>query len=360
MAEDYYAVLGVERGATKEDIKRAYRALAHKHHPDKAGGDEEKFKQVNEAYQVLSDDAKRAQYDRFGQTFEPGGGSGPFGGFNVNFEDLGGFGDIFESFFGPHFAQGASRGRGVRRGADIAVDVTISFRESAAGVEQTLRHRLQQTCERCRGSGAEPGTPIETCPTCGGQGTVTNTRQTMFGAFSQRAVCATCQGEGKRPKQTCATCRGEGRTVREREVEVAIPPGIEDGQQIRVTGQGEAAVRGGVPGDLYVTVHVTPDKHLQRDGNNVRSKAVLTFSQAALGAKVTVETLSGHDTISIPAGTQPGTEFPLRDRGFSDIRTNQRGDHIVTVTVEIPKRLSRQQKKILEEFDTTKKRGLFG
>lgn len=355
MPEDYYNTLGVTRAATKEDIKRAYRKLAHTYHPDKNGGDEEKFKQVNEAYQVLSDEQKRAQYDQFGQTFSGGGqGGSPFG-FNVNFEDLGGFGDIFESFFG-----GSTRTRQVRRGADIQVDATISFRESANGVKTAISHRLYQVCDQCQGNGAEPGTPIETCVSCGGKGSVTTSRQTMLGVFSQSAVCPACQGEGKKPAKVCSSCRGEGRVVRQRNLDIEIPAGIADGQQVRISGKGEAAPRGGIAGDLYVLVHVTPDKHLRREGNNVRSQEKISFSQAALGTQISVETLYGNEKVAIAAGTQPGAEFTLRGQGFPDVRNQERGDHIVTVTVEVPRRLSRQQRKLLEELDgTKKKRGFF-
>lgn len=355
MAEDYYNVLGVTRDATKDDIKRAYRKLAHQYHPDKENGNEDKFKQVNEAYQVLSNEQKRQQYDQFGQTFDTTGGGSPFGGFNVNFEEAGNFGDVFETFFG-----GRAGRTQVRRGSDVAVDVTISFRESATNTKKDIEHRIYQICEHCSGNGAEPGTAIETCETCGGRGTVTKTRQTMLGAFSQASVCETCQGEGKRPSQPCSECSGEGRTLRNRTLAVEIPAGIADGQQIRIAGKGEAAPRGGVAGDLYVTVHVQPDKHLHRDGNNVRSAAAVTFPQAALGTLIQVTTIGGEEELTIPAGTQPGTEFSLRSQGFPDIRTGSRGDHIVTIQVAVPKKLSRQQRKALEEFETAKRgRGLF-
>lgn len=353
MAEDYYNTLGIARDATQDDIKRAYRKLAHQYHPDKENGNEERFKQVNEAYQVLSNEQKRQQYDQFGKTFDSAGGN-PFGGFNVNFEDIGGFGDVFETFFG-----GRARPQ-VRRGADVGIDVTISFRESASGASKDVEHRIYQVCEHCSGSGAQPGTPIETCQTCSGQGTVTKTRQTMLGAFSQAVVCDVCQGEGKHPKEMCSVCGGEGRILRDRTLAVEIPAGIADGQQMRIAGKGEAAPRGGVAGDLYVTIHVHPDKHLRRDGSHIRSTMPISFTQAALGTNVQVETLDGEEKLSIPAGTQPGSEFSLRGQGFPDLRTSQRGDHIITITIEVPKKLSRQQRKALEEFDNAKqKRSLF-
>jgi molecular chaperone DnaJ len=361
MAEDYYHILGVPRTATAEEIKKAYRKLAHQHHPDKAGGDEEKFKQINTAYQVLGDEKKRTQYDQFGTTFEPGGGGpggfGGFGGFNP--EDFGDIGDIFNEFFGARTRGRAQRA--VRRGDDIEIDVTISFLESAEGVQREVVHRVHDTCSRCRGNGAEPGTPIRDCPTCQGQGYVAHTQQTMFGMFTQRTVCPTCRGEGKQPQTPCTVCRGEGRELVTRTLELDIPAGIGDGQTIRVTGKGEAPPRGGIPGDLFVTVHVKSQKGLKREGDDVRSKAVISFVDATLGTSVPVETLTGKEFVSIDPGTQPGTELKLEGKGFPNIRTGRRGDHLVTVQVEIPKRLSRQQKQLLEQFKNAKKKGfLFG
>ncbi|MBI1834086.1 MAG: molecular chaperone DnaJ [Candidatus Andersenbacteria bacterium] len=349
MADDYYSVLGVSRDATKEDIKKAYRKLAHAHHPDKAGGDENKFKQINEAYQVLSDEKKRAQYDQFGQTSEEPGGGNPFGGFNINFEDLGGIGDIFGSMFGGGF--GGRGGRpATRRGSDVAVDVTISFLESAQGTKQTVAPRMYQKCERCHGNSAEPGTPIETCATCGGQGVVTQSRQTPLGVFATRSICPTCQGEGKQAKQPCSRCHGEGRTLQTQELEVDIPAGISDGQQIRLSGRGEAPPHGGIAGDMYISIHVTPDPALRRDGNDVRSEAVISFPQAALGTTAPVRTLYGQESLDIPAGTQPGTEFRFSGQGFRGLEGGK-GDHIVRVTIDVPRRLSREQRKLLEELD---------
>ena len=354
MAEDYYTILGVERGATKEDIKRAYRKLAHQHHPDKSGGDEEKFKQVNAAYQVLSDDQKRAQYDQFGQTFE-GGGPG-FDGFNVNYEDLGGFGDIFEQFFGGSRQRA---GRQVRRGDDVAIDVTISFLESAHGVTKEITTTLYQACQHCRGSGAEPNTPIKECVTCGGAGAVTRQRQTMFGTFAQQTVCSDCRGEGKKAETLCRECGGEGRVRAARTLQIDIPAGIADEQTMRLSGKGEVPPRGGVAGDLYVTVHVTPHEQLVREGNNVRATAKISFVDAALGTRVTVPTLQGSEEITVKPGTQPGTEAVLARQGFTSLRSGQRGDQIVTIQVEVPRKLTRQQKKLLEQFRDTPARRLF-
>lgn len=351
---DYYQVLGIDRGATKEDIKRAYRRLAHQHHPDKDGGNEEKFKEVNEAYQVLKDDTKRAQYDQFGNTFEQAGGGGnPFGGgfqgFNVNFEDLGNLGDVFSDFFGGG-ARARTRSR-VRRGADVQMDVTISFLESAQGVKQDIAPRIYHTCPHCSGNGAEPGTPIKECATCHGSGQTTQSRQTPFGIFTQNSVCPTCHGEGKTPETPCRECRGEGRVMSEQALTVDIPAGIAEGQTIRVTGKGEAPPHSGQPGDLFVTIHVEPHPTLGREGNDVVTEVSIPFAEAALGTEAKVDTLTGSsETVEIAPGTQPGETIRLPNRGFPSLNSRQQGDEVVTVKVTIPKRLSRKQRELLEEL----------
>lgn len=365
MPDDYYEILGVAKTATQDEIKKAYRKLAHKHHPDKKGGDEEAFKKVSNAYETLSDKNKRAQYDQFGAAGSSGSGSGfqgdPFGGFSqggftINMDDLGGVGDIFESFFGGG-RRGARRGR--PKGHDVETDMEISFRESATGVERTLLHRMFTVCSKCKGNGAEPGTPIVTCKTCSGQGSVNRTHQTPFGAFSQRAVCETCHGEGKSAETLCGTCNGEGREKTNRKLKISIPAGIADGQSIRLSGKGEAPAKGGDAGDLYVHVHVLPDKVLARDGDNVRSTVGVSFADAALGTEVEVTTLDGKKTMKIPAGTQPGMNFKLSGEGFPVLTGSGTGDHIVTVKVEIPKKLSRKQKELLEAFRGAGKKGIF-
>lgn len=367
MADDYYEILGVSRTATQDEIKKAYRKKAHQHHPDKKGGDEEAFKKVSGAYEVLSDKHKRAQYDQFGNAFDgsgagpqgnPYGGFGGFGqgGFTVNMDDLGGVGDIFESFFG---GGRGPRARGRSRGNDIETNVEISFRESAKGVEQVLEHRIFTTCSKCHGNGAKPGTPIETCTTCKGQGSVAQTHQTPFGAFSQRTTCPTCHGEGKTAKTPCEVCNGEGREKTNRKLTVSIPAGIADGQSIRLSGKGEAPLKGGEPGDLYVHVRVMPDKILSRERDNVRSTVSVSFADAALGIELDVTTLDGKEAITIPAGTQPGMNFKLPNKGFPRLQGSGIGDHIVTVQVAIPKKLSRKQKELLEEFRQSPKKGIF-
>jgi len=358
VSRDYYSVLGVERGASAEEIKRAYRKLAHRHHPDKTGGDEEKFKEVNEAYQVLGDQDKRARYDQFGTAGETAGFGGfGGGGFNINFEDLGGMGDIFEQFFGGR--PGPRTRPGVRHGEDVQIDATISFAESAHGAAKTMATRLHQTCERCQGNGAEPNTPIRECQTCRGSGTVTTARQTMLGTFAQTIPCPDCRGNGKRPEQPCTACRGEGRQLQTVTLDVAIPAGIADGQQLRLAGKGPVPAFGGRPGDIYVAIHVASDPTLTRDGTTVRSTATISFAEAALGTEREVGTLSGLYTITIPAGTQPGSEIRLAGQGFPSLQGGGRGDHLVRIMVEVPKRLSQKQRQLLEEFQKLpKKKGL--
>jgi molecular chaperone DnaJ len=361
---DHYETLGVAKTATQEEIKKAYRKLAHKHHPDKKGGDEEQFKKVSEAYETLSDKQKRAQYDQFGSAGPQGFGGGqqggdPFGGFGqggftINMDDIGGFGDIFDMF------SGGGRGRSRRnRGSDVEMDVEISFRESAKGLTKKMRHRIYDVCSKCHGNGAEPGTPIETCLTCKGQGSVNQAHQTPFGVFQQRATCPDCHGEGKRASTVCTQCRGEGREKKERELSVQIPAGIADGQSIRLTGKGEAAPKGGSAGDMYVHIHVKPDKVLMRDGDTIRSQVSVSFIDAALGSSVDVDTLAGEKTLKIPAGTQPNANFKLSGIGFPNVQHAGVGDHIVTIKVEIPKKLSSKQKSLLEEFKKTPKKGMF-
>lgn len=354
---DPYSILGVERTADAQEIKRAYRKLAHQHHPDKSGGDESKFKEINAAYQILSDDAKRAQYDRFGETVTgaSGGAGSGFGGFNVDFEDLG-VNDIFEQFFGGGRGQ---RGRSVRRGADVGIDLEITFIESAQGVAREVTTRLQQSCTRCHGNGAEPGTPIKDCATCGGSGHVNTTRQTMLGTFNQTSVCPTCSGDGKQAQTPCTECKGDGREVRERTLEIEVPGGIADGQTIRLAGKGEAPAKGGVPGDLFARVHVQPHSQLRRSGNDIHSTEGVSFAEAALGTSRTVTTLTGKETVTIPAGTQPGAELRLSRQGFPSLSGGGTGDHIITVSVIIPKKLSKKQRELLQEFDGAKKKGLF-
>lgn len=356
--EDYYQTLGVARTATAAEIKKAYRRLAHKYHPDKNGGDEDQFKKVNAAYQVLGNQQKRSQFDRYGHAFDGSASAGhnPSGqGVHVDFGDFEGMGDIFEQFFG---GRGRQPRRSVRRGNDVGIDISISFEESASGTNQEVTHRIYQTCSRCRGNGAEPNTAIKECSRCRGSGQISTTRNTVFGAFVQRSICPDCGGEGKKAEVPCSQCRGDGREISPRTLEIKIPAGIADGQAVKLTGKGEAPAGGGVNGDLFATIHVRPHKQLRRDGQNIRSRVNVNMADAALGASVPVATLEGQTELKIPAGTQPATEIRLSGLGFPSLTGSNRGDQLVTVEVKIPDRLSRKQKKLLEEFRTAKS-GLF-
>ena len=362
MAEDYYKILGVSKGATDDEIKKAYRKLAHKYHPDKSGGDEAKFKEINQAYQVLSDKAKRQQYDQFGQTFEGGrsgagqeGGQG-FGGFDFSGFDFGGqsggfefggegFDDIFSNIFG-----GTSRGRGRSRGADVQVDVEITFEEMVKGVEKEISLYKRVVCGRCDGSGGEPGTGKRTCPTCKGAGRVETLRRSIFGSFSQVTECPECHGEGKIFDKRCSKCGGDGRVKEERKITVKIPAGIADGQTMSMEGYGEAGGRGSATGDLYINVHVRPHKKFKRQGNDILSTEFVPFSVATLGGKIEIETISDSLILKIPTGTQSGEIFRVKGEGVPELHGRGVGNHLVTVVVKVPKSLSREQKSLLEKL----------
>ncbi|MDD5039894.1 MAG: molecular chaperone DnaJ [Patescibacteria group bacterium] len=370
MAKDFYEILGVSRSASPDEIKRAYRTLAHQHHPDKAGGDEAKFKEINGAYQVLSNPDKRKQYDQFGQAFSGGaggpgaggfswddfaraqGGAGPFGGgfsqqgaeFDMN--DLGDiFGDLFG--FGRRTARG---GRASRRGQDIQAEMTVEFREAAFGVDKIIDLYKQTVCPHCGGNGAEPGTKVETCPTCGGSGQVARVQRTILGSFQTAVPCPDCKGEGKRASKKCSVCRGEGRKKETEKLKVKIPAGISDGQVIRLSGKGEAGARGGAVGDLFLTIRVHKDPDFRREADDILSEANISFPQAALGAKIPVLTIDGEVILKIPAGTQSGKVFRLDSKGVPHLHSRGRGDHLVTVNVVTPEHLSHAQRELLERF----------
>lgn len=364
---DYYDVLGVAKGASDDEIKKAYRKLAMKYHPDKGGSkeDEEKFKAGNEAYSVLSDAQKRKQYDQFGHANPNGAGNaggnpygaGGFGGgfdpsgFNINMDDLGGFGDIFETFFGGGGGRGRSR---VHKGADIEAEIRISFEDAVFGVERDFSLLKMNVCNKCKGNGAEPGVGMKTCPTCHGKGQVQTEQHTIFGSFASAQVCPECHGQGKVPEKKCTKCHGAGRLKEQVTVKVKIPAGVDDGQTIRVNGNGEAGEIGTQPGDLYLHVRVAPDKRFVRDGYNILSEAEISFPEAALGTTVNVETIDGKVTLKIPAGTQSGKVFKLSEKGVPALNGRGRGDHLVTVIVKTPTKLSSKQRKILEDFDKEK------
>ncbi len=359
---DYYEVLGVGKSATEDEIKKAYRSLAKKYHPDMNPGDKEaevKFKEVNEAYAVLSDSEKRSKYDRFGHAaFDPtqGGGSGfgGFGGFGgADFD----FGDIFSSFFG---GGGSSRSRqnAPIEGDDIAARVTISFEEAAFGCKKEVSFARIEGCPECSGSGAEKGTTPETCKTCRGTGRVTVQQQTMLGYMQTQRACSDCRGTGKIIKTPCKNCNGKGRIKINKKLEVNIPAGIDNRQNIILRGQGSAGLNGGPSGDLVIEVRVKEDKIFERDGNNIYCEIPISFVEAALGAEIDVPVLGGGtEKFKIPEGTQSGTDFTLRGKGIPHINSGRKGDLIITVTVETPKNLNAEQKKLLEAFGNSLSEG---
>ena len=353
---DYYEVLGVQKGASEEEIKKAYKKMARKYHPDLNPGDkdaEEKFKEVNEAYEVLSDSEKKARYDQFGfagvdPNFGAGGG-GYGGGAGFDFGDLG---DIFGSFFGGGFGGGQTRRNpnAPHRGESIRMNLTISFEEAAFGCEKELELDRYESCETCRGSGAAPGTSPETCPDCGGSGVVQTRRQTPMGVFASTAPCSRCGGRGKIIKEPCKDCRGSGMVRRRRKIQASVPAGIDNGQTISIRGQGHAGKNGGPAGDLLVTITVRPHELFRREGTSVLCEAPITFPQAVLGAELEIPTIDGKVKYDIPEGTQSGTTFRLKGKGIPALNGRGRGDQYVTVYIETPRNLNREQKEALKKF----------
>lgn len=349
MAKDLYEVLGVPKTASQDDIKKAFRKLAHEHHPDK-GGDETKFKEASAAYQILSDVEKRKQYDQFGTTDNAGPGAGGFGGFNFNGQGFGNmdFGDLGD-IFGGMFGGGGARQRRPR-GSDLQMDITLSFKESVFGVEKELTLTKGNACEHCGGVGAEPGTSLKTCKECEGKGFKVIVQRTILGAMQTRVSCEACNGAGEVPETPCKTCHGSGVERGRKTLRVDIPAGVEHGTRIRVRGQGESIGTQGEAGDLYLLVRVTPDKRFERDGDNIFTEKTIGFTQAALGDEVKVDTVEGVVTLKIPPGTQSGDQLRLRGKGVGTGRGG-RGDQIVIVTVVTPKKLDRKQKQLLEELN---------
>ncbi|MBN1778898.1 MAG: molecular chaperone DnaJ [Candidatus Buchananbacteria bacterium] len=354
MSKDYYKILGVEKGASPEQIKKAFRELAHKHHPDKSGGNEAKFKEINEAYQVLSNPQKRQQYDQFGSDFsQAGGGSQGFGGFangfgggagNAGFNFEGDLGDIFGDLFGMG---GGRRNRSAQQtGADIQIGLTISFHDAVFGTEKTFNLEKDQPCSHCKGNGAEPGSKIHTCATCHGSGRVT---QNIGFGIGFANTCPTCHGEGKKAEKNCSVCHGRGVTKEQKTIKIKIPAGIDNGQSIRLTGEGQVA-KNGSTGDLYVTVQVIADPNFVRQGYDIISQKEISFSQAALGDKIDIETIDGKVKLKIPEGTQSGKVFRLKGRGVSHVNGRGRGDQLVKVIVKTPSRLSKKEKQLFEEL----------
>lgn len=354
---DYYEVLGVSKGASDDEIKKAFRRLAVQHHPDKEGGDESKFKEVNEAYDVLKDSQKRQRYDQFGHAGVGGAsggasaggnpfeGFGGFGGQNVNFDFGEGFGDIFSQFFG-----GGQRQRGPQRGRDIEVKLQLTFEEAIFGLEHELSLDLEDTCPHCKGKTVEPGYEMKTCPDCKGSGQQTRVMNTMFGAIQQSVTCSGCEGRGKVPEKKCSVCKGSGTQRQKKTIKVKIPAGIDDGSVIRLSGYGEA-IGQGQKGDLYVGISVKAHKKFTREGDIILSEEHVSMVDAALGTEIQVETVDGLIGMKIPAGTQSGTDFKLSGHGVPHVRNeDRRGPHIVSIIVDTPTKLSRKQKKVLEEF----------
>jgi len=350
---DYYEILGVDRSASDTEIKKAYRKLAKKYHPDVNSGDKEaeaKFKEANEAYEILIDPKKRSQYDQFGHAGVDSNGFGGFGGGFGDF-DFGGFGDIFESFFGgAGFGRSSRKRNGPQRGADLKYSVDIAFEEAAFGVDKEIPINRVQKCTTCNGTGAKPGTSPETCIHCNGTGQIQHKQSTPFGQFVNVKTCDVCGGEGKVITNPCGMCSGKGRIKKSIKVNVNIPAGIDDGQTISLRGEGEPGVRGGPSGDLFITVRVKPHPLFQRQSSDVICEIPITFVQAALGTELEVPTLDGKVQYSIPEGCQTGTVFRLKNKGIPFLRGNGRGDQYVKVNVEVPTRLNDKQKGILREF----------
>ena len=351
---DYYEVLGVEKNASDSEIKKAYRKLAQKYHPDMNPGDKEaeaKFKEVNEANEVLSDAEKRSRYDQFGfagvdPNYAPGGGGG-FGGFG-GFGDLG---DLFGDFFGGAFGgRSQSRQNAPAKGQNVGYELEITFEEAAFGCEKEIQINHVENCPTCHGNGCREGTSPETCSACRGTGTVRITRQTAFGAFAQTGACTSCGGTGKIIKEPCPTCKGKARVRKNKKLKVNIPAGIDHEQSFRVRGEGNVGVNGGPNGDLLVTVEVRPHKIFRREGTTVLCEVPITFAQAALGAEIEVPTLDGKVRYVVPEGTQTGTTFRLKGKGIPYVGYKNRGDQYVTVILETPTRLTREQKEKLQKF----------
>lgn len=360
---DYYEVLGVGKNASADEIKKAFRRKAVELHPDKEGGDETKFKEVNEAYEVLKDSSKRQRYDQFGHAGVGGASSGgnPFGGFggqgqNVNFDfgDLG-LGDIFENFFGG----GQRQARQQARGRDVETRVDISFEQAIFGTEVQLDLNIEDTCEHCKGSTVEPGHELRTCDECKGSGQVVHVMRTVFGNIQQASVCGVCKGRGKVPEKVCSVCKGRGTQTKLQNLTLKVPAGVDDGATIRLREHGEA-IANGPKGDLYVNIRVRPHKKFTREGDLILSQEHLSMVDAALGCEIDVDTVDGPVRMKVPSGTQSGSDFKLSGHGVPHLRGDSRGAHIVTVLVDTPTNLSKKQKELLEQFAESPKRSLFG
>ena len=355
---DYYEVLGVSRGASEDEIKKAYKKMARKYHPDLNPGDktaEEKFKEVNEAYEVLSDADKKARYDQYGHAgVDPNFGAGGFGGgFDGSF-DFGDLGDIFGSFFGGGFGGGRrTNPNAPQRGESIRMSIAISFEEAAFGCEKAVTVERYETCDTCHGNGCAPGTSPEVWPDCHGTGTVQVRRQTPMGVFATSSPCPKCGGKGRIIHQPCKDCRGSGMVRKKKTIQASIPAGIDNGQTISIRGQGNAGKNGGPAGDLLITITVRPHELFRREGTSVLCEAPITFTQAVLGAELEIPTIDGKVKYTLPEGTQSGTTFRLKGKGIPSINGRGRGDQYVTVYIETPKNLNKEQKEALKKFAET-------
>jgi molecular chaperone DnaJ len=362
---DYYEVLGVAKDASADEIKKAFRKAAVQHHPDKEGGDETKFKEINEAYEVLKDAQKRQRYDQFGHAGVGGNGGaysgnpfegfGGFGGQNVHFDfGDGGLGDIFGQFFG---GGAGPQQRGPKRGRDVETTVNLTFEEAVFGVERKLDLEMEDECSHCHGTTVEPGHSMKTCPTCKGAGQQQRVMNTIFGQIQQAVICETCKGAGKVPEKVCSVCKGKGTERTRQSITLKVPAGIDDGATIRLAERGEA-VGGGTRGDLYVNIRVKAHKKFTREGDIILSDEHVSMVDAALGTEIDVETVDGVVRMKVPAGTQSGTDFKLSSHGVPHLRGSGRGAHIVRIVVDTPTKLTKKQKDLLEQFGPSK-RGIF-
>jgi len=351
MPTDYYEILGVSRDAGKEDIKRAYRRLARKYHPDvnKEPGAEEHFKEINRAYEILSEPETRNRYDRFGEAGVSGGAAG------FDPDNMGGFADIFETIFSGFGGMGgqatARRRTGPTRGEDLRLDFRLKFREAVFGGEKEIRIRHLETCQTCKGSGARPGTSSRTCTTCNGTGQVRRATRTPFGTFAQVSVCPTCDGAGEVIEEKCDVCGGSGRRQETKKLKITIPAGVDNGMKLRVAREGDAGLKGGPPGDLFVYLTVETDAEFQREGNDIKSDITISYIQAILGCTIKVNTVDGQEDLTIPAGTQPNTVLILENKGVPKLGNPvSRGDHRITVKISIPTRVTGEERELLEKL----------
>ncbi|MBI2484280.1 molecular chaperone DnaJ [Candidatus Uhrbacteria bacterium] len=355
MKKDYYSDLGIANNASQDDIKKAFRKLAHQHHPDKQGGDEKRFKEINEAYQVLSDPQKRQQYDQYGHANHQAGAGfswedmarqgGNGGGVQFDFGDLG---DVFGDMFG--FGGSKKGARRDTRGSDLQIDIDIELKEAITGLKKELRIPKSVKCDACAGSGAEPGSKVITCPTCAGSGQVATTQRTILGVFQSAAPCSACKATGKKIEKKCKACSGDGRVRKEGKISVSVPAGIDDGQTLRLSGEGEAGSQGAPAGDLYVRIHVRSDKRFARKGDDLYSDLEVSYSQAALGDKIKFLTHDGMMEVKVPAAIQTGQLIRLSNLGLPHLQKKGRGDLYIRIVVATPKSLNRKQKELFEQL----------